>query len=213
MENVSDKPAVSDPAVSDMERRIAVRLKALRARLGLTLDELARRSGVSRSMISLIERAESNPTASVLDRLAAGLGVSLAGLFAEEGREDAAPLARRTEQESWCDPETGYVRRNLSPPGYPSPIELVEVVLPAGARVAYDSGSRLVTVDQQVWVLAGAVEITVGDTLHRLAAGDCLAMQVDRPIAFRNRGPDDARYLVALTTDAPLPSRAARRRT
>lgn len=186
-------------AVPEVERRVAARLKALRADRGLTLDELAKRSGVSRSMISLIERAESSPTASVLDRLSAALGVTLASMFAEGTRVDAEPVVRRREQVAWSDPETGYVRRNVSPPGFPSPIELVEVLLPAGARVAYDSGFRDPPVDQQVWVIEGSIEVRVGEQLHHLEAGDCLAMRIDRPIGFRNRGVSAARHLVALT--------------
>jgi transcriptional regulator with XRE-family HTH domain len=197
---------------TEIERRLASRLTHLRAAQELTLDELSRRSGVSRSMISLIERAESNPTASVLDKLSASLGVTLASLFAPEERGDAAPVARRADQPEWRDPETGYVRRNLSPPGFPSPIELVEVVLPAGTRVAYDSGFRDPHVDQQVFVLEGAIEVAVGEKRYRLGAGDCLAMQLDRPVAFRNRGRKASRHLVALTTTRLPPSSAAARR-
>jgi transcriptional regulator with XRE-family HTH domain len=186
--------------VPDIERRVADRLKKLRADRGLTLDELARQSGVSRSMISLIERAESSPTASVLDKLSAALGVTLASMFAEETRVDAQPVIRRAEQLNWSDPETGYMRRNLSPPGFPSPIELVEVILPRAARVAYDSGFRDPPIDQQIWVIEGSIEVSVGAEVHQLAAGDCLAMRVDRPIGFRNRGKTAARHLVALTT-------------
>ena len=183
-----------------IEHRVADRIRALRAERGLTLGALAERSGVSRSMISVIERAESSPTASVLDRLAAALGVTIATLFAEAERPNAPPVARVADQPLWSDPETGYVRRNLSPAGFPSAIELVEVTLPPGARVAYDSGSRLSVIDQQIWVIAGAIAITVGDTTHDLATGDCLAMRLDRPITFRNRTGAPARYLVALTT-------------
>ena len=189
-----------EPEVAEIEGRIASRLKALRTRQQLTLDELSRRSGVSRSMISLIERAESSPTASVLDKLSASLGVTLASLFAPEERGDARPVARRKDQVEWRDPATGYLRRNLSPPGFPSPIELVEVVLPSGTRVAYDSGFREPHVDQQVLVLEGGIEVSVGETLHSLGAGDCLAMQLDRPVAFHNRGRKPSRHLVALTT-------------
>lgn len=184
------------------EHRLAARLKSLRAQRGLSLDALAQRAGVSRSMISLIERAESSPTAHVLERLAASLGVTLAALFAEDPRADAAPLSRRAAQTVWRDPETGYLRRNLSPPGYPSPIELVEVVMPPGTRVAYDGGPRTPTVDQQVWVIDGTVELRVGDALHRLNAGDCLAMRLDQPVGFHNPGPDASRHVVALTTGA-----------
>jgi transcriptional regulator with XRE-family HTH domain len=188
-------------AASDIEHRIAARLKHLRTVRGLSLDALAKRSGVSRSMISLIERAESNATASVLDKLAASLGGTLASFFAEDGHEDAAPVARAADQRSWRDPATGYVRRNLSP-SFPSPIELVEVFMPPGTRVAYESGARSSVVNQQIWVITGAIEVTVGDDVHRLATGDCLAMRLDRPTAFLNEGGETAHYLVALTTDA-----------
>lgn len=168
---------------------------------GLTLDGLAGRAGVSRSMISLIERGESSPTASVLHRLATGLGTTLASLFAEEEQFEASPLARRADQSVWRDPETGYLRRNLSPPGFPSPIELVEVILPPGARVAYDSVPRSIGISQQAWVLEGTIGLTVGADTHRLALGDCLAMRVDGPTVFRNPTDRPARYVLALTTD------------
>lgn len=157
-------------------------------------------------MISLIERGESSPTASVLHRLATGLGTTLASLFADEEKSsEASPLARRADQLAWRDPETGYLRRNLSPPGFPSPIELVEVILPPGARVAYDGVPRSVGIDQQVWVLEGEIELTVGADTHRLAVGDCLAMRVDRPTAFRNPTDRSTRYTVALTTERAWP--------
>ena len=186
---------------NDIDSRLATRLRALRADRGLTLDGLAERSGVSRSMISLVERGESSPTASVLERLAAGLGVTLATLFAEAEREDASPVVRRADQIAWTDPATGYRRRNLSPPGFPSPIELVEVELPPGTRVSYDSGNRAAMVDQQVHLLDGTIELTLGEVTHRLSAGDCLAMRLDRPTGFHNPTDRTARYIVALTTD------------
>lgn len=190
-----------ETTLADTHARLAARLRHLRAGRGFTLEALAERAGVSRSMISLIERGASSPTAAVLDRLAAGLGVTIASLFAEEERADASPVSRRADQVAWRDPETGYLRRNLSPPGFPSPIELVEILLPAGARVAYDTSTRAAGVSQQVWVLEGRIELTAGQVTHALAAGDCLAMRVDRPTAFRNPTEQRARYLVALATD------------
>jgi transcriptional regulator with XRE-family HTH domain len=193
----------------DINKRLAARLRGLRGERGLTLEGLAERAGVSRSMISLIERGESSPTAAVLDRLAAGLGVTLASLFADEPRADASPVARRADQAAWRDPATGYVRRNLSPPRHPSPIELVEVVLPAGARVAYDTpGTRAVGVSQQVWVMEGRLELSVGEATHVLDAGDCLAMRLDAPVAFHNPTADATRYVVALAAD-PAPGSGA----
>ncbi len=186
---------------SEADARLAARLRALRMERGLTLDGLAERAGVSRSMISLIERGESSPTASVLHRLATGLDTTLASLFAEKERSEASPLARRADQPAWRDPETGYLRRNLSPLGFPSPVELVEQIIPPGALVAYDSVPRSVGIGQQVWVLEGAIELTVGADTHWLAVGDCLAMSVDRPTAFRNPTDRPTRHVVALATD------------
>src|SRR5262249_58931494 len=70
-------PIFIKEAPSEVNRRIADRVRELRAAHGLSLDALAGRSGVSRSMISLIERGESSPTAVVLEKLAAGLGVKI----------------------------------------------------------------------------------------------------------------------------------------
>jgi transcriptional regulator with XRE-family HTH domain len=187
--------------VSDINAHLAERLRGLRAERGLTLENLAERTGVSRSMISLIERGESSPTAVILDRLAAGLGVTLASLFAARESPEASPLARRAEQRTWRDPESGYMRRNLSAPGFPSPIELVEVTLPPGARVSYDTGPRSVGVSQQVWMIEGEIELTVADESYRLEAGDCLSMHIDQPISFRNHADHPARYMVALAAD------------
>jgi transcriptional regulator with XRE-family HTH domain len=190
-------------AASDINGRIALVVRELRIERGLTLDRLARRCGVSRSMISLIERGESSPTAVVLDRLAAGLAVPLAALFDAPRRQgEPQPLARRRDQPAWRDPASGYVRRNLSPAGHPSPIQMVEVSFPPGARVAFESGPRGAAIHQQVWVIDGAIEVTVGDEPPRtLRRGDCLAMTLlDQATAFRNPARKAARYVVVVVS-------------
>src|SRR5712691_6081402 len=108
---------MKDALERDLNRRIAERVRDLRALRGLTLEALAERSGVSRSMISLIERGESSPTAVLLERLAFGLNVSLASLFASPG-PNPQPIARRADQQQWRDPSSGYVRRNVSPSSF-----------------------------------------------------------------------------------------------
>lgn len=194
----------------DIHTRIARRLRELRQARGYSLETLAERSGVSRSNISLIERAQSSPTAAVLDKLAIGLSVALASFF-EDGDEHAddappSPLIRLAEQPLWQDPASGYVRRRLSPPA-PSPLQLVEVRFPPGKRVALDSAVHDADIHQQIWLLEGRMKLTVGDTPWLLGPGDCLAMQLHQPIVFHNPGRTTARYLVALTTLAG-PSRA-----
>lgn len=190
----------------DVNHRIASRLRGLRAERGYSLDALAERSGVSRSNISLIEHARSSPTAAVLDRLAAGLGVTLASFFeagpAGEGAAPPSPLSRAADQPVWTDPASGYVRRNVSP-ALPAPLQLVAVEFPPGRRVAYETGARAAHTHQQVWLVEGAMEVSVGAERWHLAPGDCLAMTLDeRPIVYRNPGRGPARYLVALVAPA-----------
>lgn len=187
----------------DINHLIAGRLRELRAAAGFSLDALAQRSGVSRSNISLIERGESSPTAVVLDKLSSALGVSVASLF--EGtapRAAPSPLARVAEQPVWTDPASGYMRRNVSPPGV-SPLQLVDVIFPSGQRVNFESGERDSAIHQQVWMIGGCMEIAHGDQSWRLEAGDCLAFRLDAPVRFYNPGRGDARYLVALTGAKP----------
>jgi transcriptional regulator with XRE-family HTH domain len=185
---------------SNLIDRIARRIRDLRAERRLSLDDLAQRCGVSRSMISLIERGRSSPTAVILEKLATGLNVSLASLF-DAPAAPPNPLSRLADQLSWRDPESGYVRRNVSPSGVASPIQIVEVSFPAGARVAYETGARDPRVHQQVWVLEGTIEVTVGAERHRLRAGDCLAMVLDRPLTYHNPTRKAARYAVVLSTE------------
>jgi transcriptional regulator with XRE-family HTH domain len=201
------KERAAEPVIQDINARIAGRVRGLRADLGMTLDALAAQCDVSRSMISLVERGESSPTAVVLEKIASGLGVSLATLF-EDSNAPADPVSRRDDRVPWRDPQSGYVRRNISPANFPSPIQIVEIVLPAGASVAYETGARDVSMHQQIWVQEGSVEVTLGRVTYRLSEDDCLAMQLNEPTAFRNRTRRPARYLVVVATER---SRASRR--
>ena len=192
-----------EEAISNLNASIAAQVKRLRSELGLSLEDLATRSGVSRSMISLIERAESSPTAAVLERLSVGLKVPLAALF-EPPVSSVSPLSRRADQPVWTDPDSGYTRRNVSPAGFASPITIVEVQFPGGARVAYDTAAREPRVHQQIWLRQGLLDVRLGDLLHHLAPGDCVAMELDRPIMFYNPGQETAHYAVVIASDAGL---------
>ena len=97
----------------------------------------------------------------------------------------------------------GYLRRNVSPPGVPQPMQIVEVRFPPGGRVAFETGGRDLRVHQQVWVLEGAIDVTVGEERHRLREGDCLAMQLDRPTMFHNPTRKPTRYAVVIASETP----------
>jgi transcriptional regulator with XRE-family HTH domain len=184
--------------------RIGARVRELRAARAMSLDALAARSSVSRSMISLIERGEASPTAVVLDKLASGLGVTLASLFDTPGREDESvgPVAKRENQPLWKDPASGYVRRNVSPPRAGHPMQIVEISFPPGARVAFENPPRETPVYQQVWVLEGTIEIALGAQHYRLRDGDCIAMQLDHPTMFHNPTRRTVRYVVVIASEA-----------
>jgi transcriptional regulator with XRE-family HTH domain len=173
---------------------IAATLRATRTGQGLSVNALAERSGVSRAMIARVERGDAQPTAVLLGRLTAALGLTLSELFARtEG--DTPRLARVADQPVWVDPETGYRRRSVSPVA--GSVQLVEVVLPAGAQVSYPSES-FVLATHQIWVLEGALRFVEGDVEHDLKAGDCLALGTPAPGTYRNPTGRPCRYLVVL---------------
>ncbi len=180
---------------------LAKRIALLRQDAGLTLEQLAEQSGVSRAMISKIERCEASPTATLLAKLANAFGVSLSSLFGEAGDMPAVPFSPRAAQAEWRDPATGYVRRHVSPRGLGTAMEIVEVSLPAGERVMFDNCAPL-PLAQFVWLLEGTLSMTVAGATTALSAGDCLHMRLDQPIAFHNPGAAPARYAVVIETGA-----------
>jgi len=83
-------------------------------------------------------------------------------------------------------------------------MQIVEVRFPARARVAFETAGRDTRVHQQVWVLEGSIDITLGEELYRLREGDCLAMHLDRPTMFHNPTRKPARYAVVIASENAL---------
>jgi transcriptional regulator with XRE-family HTH domain len=183
----------------DIGARLAAKVRALRTSGGLSLDALAARSGVSRSMISAIERREVSATAVVLNKLATAFGLTIGSLF-DDDVVAVQPVTRRRDQVVWRDPETGYTRRAISSDGRRAPVRIAEIEFPPGATVEFDNLQP--AVHQHVWVLKGHIEVTVGEVTYPLARGDCLAMWLDVPTRFRNRSDQVARYVVVTAADA-----------
>ncbi|WP_410051368.1 helix-turn-helix domain-containing protein [Bradyrhizobium sp. SZCCHNR2032] len=178
----------------ELDKAIGARLKQLRVKAGLSLNELAARSGVSRAMIGRIERAESSATAALLGKLCAALDVTLSAVI---GLSDRPPerLTRKADQPVWRDPETGYRRRHASALDAASGIEIISVELPEGQRVSYSPwGRRAYT--QQLLLLQGQLTVFVGEKRFDLDEGDCLDFDVMRPVAFENAGHVPANYIV-----------------
>lgn len=188
--------------MEDINIRIAQKVREIRLARGYTLDILASRCQVSRSAISLIERGEASPTAVVLEKLANGLGVPLTQLFdSPQNTQSPQPMVRRTQQAEWKDPETGYIRRQVSPPNWKSPFQIVEIEFPALSRVTYETSTNSKVVLQQIWVIEGQIDIQLGENFYALQEGDCLAMQLDQPIIYSNPSSKAARYILVVCNE------------
>ncbi|MGX8013242.1 helix-turn-helix domain-containing protein [Mesorhizobium sp. ORM8.1] len=183
---------------NDLTVTIGRRIHAERTIRDWSLAELAERSGVSKAMLSAIERGMTSPTAVLLVRIASAFGMTLSTLIARAEMQGGG-LLRKDAQPVWQDPQTGYVRRHLSPASQ-MPLELIRVSLPARAKVSLPASSYAF-IKQQIWLIGGRLDFTEGDVLHRLEPGDCLALGAPSDCVFHAPGPDTADYLVALVRD------------
>jgi len=183
----------SDP----LESAIGERLRQLRMARNQTLDDLAGASGVSRAMISRIERGEASPTAQLLSRLCAALDLTLSAFFAFS-QEAGDPLSRRGTQNGGGGPASSYQRRAGSAPNTASRVEVIDVEFPAGARIAYPPETAKAGMTQHVWLFSGRLRMTVAGTVYDLYPGDCLYMSITEGHVFENPGDAPAHYAVVL---------------
>jgi transcriptional regulator with XRE-family HTH domain len=186
------------------------RLRSERQGRGWSMDQLAEASGVSRAMISKIERGESSPTAVLLGKLSAALELSvselLTGARLGDGQEPAEPppadatgasrVRRAADTPQWRDPDTGYLRRQISTAGVPAAV--TEVTLPPGAHVPYPAAAYAF-IAQLVWVLSGQLTLTDGAERRILAVGDTFELGQPRSREFRNETAEECRYVVVVT--------------
>jgi transcriptional regulator with XRE-family HTH domain len=179
-----------------LDERLAARVSRLREEHGWSLDDLAARTGVSRSTLSRLERGEISPTASLLGKLCTAYGWTMSRLLADV--ESAPPaVVRAQDQAVWRDDASGFTRRVVSPPHAGLRGEMIEGVLDPGADVAYDAPG-VPGLEQHVWVLAGTLTLTADGTTHELRAGDCLRFRLWGATRFRNTGTEPVRYAVVM---------------
>jgi transcriptional regulator with XRE-family HTH domain len=178
----------------EIERRLVGRLCALRDERGLSLEAVSERTGVSRATLSRLERGESSPTAGTLGRLCAAYGCTISHLMAEvEG--ETQRVVRRADQTAWRDPESGFLRRIVSPPGPGLRGEVIEGRLPPGAAVDYQDPPPD-GIERHILVLGGTLELTLEGSAHRLEAGDCIRFSGQGASRFRALGRTPARYML-----------------
>ena len=186
----------ASPDETSIDRRIAQRLRALRAERAWSLDDLAKRSAVSRATLSRLENGEVSPTASALGKLCGAYGMTMSRLMlmVEDG---FAPLMRRAAQPVWADPSIGFRRRSVSPPAQSLAAEMLECELDPGVRIAYEVPPRQ-GLEHHLLLLEGRLEVTLEGETHALRPGDCLRYRLSGPSAFATPEKSGARYVLCI---------------
>ncbi|WP_280317757.1 helix-turn-helix domain-containing protein [Nocardia wallacei] len=171
-----------------------------REEAGLTLEQLAAQSSVSKAMLSKVERGEKSPTIGVASKIAHALGASLSELIggAAAAAPGAAVVMRRNERPVFRDPETGFERHMVSAAPGAGGAEMVVHYLPAqvstGLLPAYPPGT-----EKQLVVLAGTLTVAIGGISETLHAGDSLFFQADADHGFANRTDAPCEYIMFIS--------------
>ena len=171
-------------------------IRARREELGLTLDEVARRSGVSRGMLSEVERDRKSPTIRVVCLIAEGLGCSVSDLI---GQEPVArfELRRTADRRPLVDPRSGVERHLLSPAMSKRGIEVVWYVIPRGQTTGSFPPHQPGVVEH-VTVVAGTVEARLGSEAHLLDVGDSVTYRADVDHEFIAHGRSRGEFIVVI---------------
>jgi transcriptional regulator with XRE-family HTH domain len=188
--------AASEGASHDLTPVVGENLRRLRTQRGLSLERLARASGVSRAMLGQIELGQSAPTINVLWKIARALGVPFSTLITHRGAGTTHVL-RATTAKRLTSADGRFVSRALFPFDAPRNVELYELRLAAGTTEqaeAHPPG----TVENLV-VASGTVEITIAEERHALATGDAILFEADVPHAYRNPGTTESVMYLVMT--------------
>ena len=178
--------------------RLGERVKELRRGRGLTLDGLAELSGVSRAMISKLERGEKNPTLVIAAKLAEGLGVTLSRLAGMEERHEVVVIPRQRRM-VMRDPETGLERQLLSPNFAGRGVEFIRNKIPAGSTSGEFPPHRK-GVEEHIVVERGTLKATLGGEEYLLREGDAVYFEADVPHRFDNAGETECSYYLVISS-------------
>jgi transcriptional regulator with XRE-family HTH domain len=179
-----------DVGAAELGRRVAENLRQRRKSRGMSLDDLARSSGVSRAALSQIETCKSNPTVGVLWKIAVGLGVPIAELIGAP--RSGVVVLRRGDAQVLRSSDGKFESRPLTPAGASPFVELYELRLSARSMHASDAHSP--GTHEVLVVLSGVCRMHVADETHELSAGDAVAFPADRPHSYENPAGSEARY-------------------
>lgn len=176
---------------------VGATLQRLRLARGLTLEDLSRIAGVSKSMLSQIEREKANPTIAITWRLANALGVAIGDLLASEAREaETIRVLDAHETPTLPGNHAGYVLRILGPMEMAGKYEWYELTLTPGGELAsqaHDPGTV-----EHLTVLHGSVEVEAGTSRRKLKLGSTARYLADQDHVIRNTGKAEAKALLVV---------------
>jgi transcriptional regulator with XRE-family HTH domain len=182
-------PPGDDIGAAEMGRRVAVGVREKRKTRGMSLDQLAAASGVSRAALSQIETQKSNPTLGVLWKIAVGLGVPFSELLG--GGSQNAAILRRGDSQVLRSADGRMESRPLTPAGSCPWVEAYE--LRFSARAIHSSDAHAAGTREVLIALNGGLRIRVAGEVHELGAGDSIAFLADVPHAYENPGSSEVR--------------------
>jgi transcriptional regulator with XRE-family HTH domain len=178
---------------------LSTRIRERRLALGLTLEALAERTGVSRAMLSDIERGRKNPTVKLLAGIAEGLGCTVSALLGEDGGppREAISVVRRSERRTLVDPRSGVERQGLAPALLHRGVEVIWYDIPPGQETGAFPPHRP-GVEEHITVVAGRLRCTLAGQELTLETGDSVTFRGDIVHNFANAGPEPCRYLLII---------------
>jgi len=185
-----------DNGVEKADLQLAQRLSALRQQQNWSLETLAQQTGISRATLSRVERAETSPTAALLNKLCAAYGLTMSRLLIEL-EEDIPQYLPREQQPLWVDHSQGFERRTLSPPAALYKAELIECTLASGAEIHYQL-PPVIGLEHHLWMIEGELILTLDNQRYVLTPGDCLRYRLFGSSHFAVPGADAARYCLVI---------------
>ena len=178
-----------------VDAALAAHLFAIRNKRGLSLDQAAAASGVSRATLSRIARGETSPTAHVHGRLSAAYGLTLSVLLAAI-EEDPPRILPRNDAARWKDPDSGNERWTISPPASGYAIELVWAEPPSGIRIE-DPTPAYPGVEEHIVLFASKLRFEMQDAAYHLHQHDSLRLKLFSRSALESCGSGSARRLIS----------------
>ncbi len=188
-----DADADNDPTLIELGTRV----KTLRRERKLTLEALSTLSGVSRAMLSKVERAEKSPTLSIVVRIARGLGINLSDLLGAKPDQSEVSIIRAADRLVFHDQQSGLQREMLSPVHTNNGIEILMHRIPPGKSSGILPAYAVPT-EKYVMVQEGELTLKMGGKSYVVGEGDTIHFAIKSPYSFENYGSVLVSYYVVL---------------